>query len=129
MNEVVFDVLSLVGRHEFALGLDIKIDESGNKQDTQDDQIPMVQDFHTKDATQIAFMTELLKNRGGCASACILEIHGIGEVDNDGKAIDNHKHPFGEGLPAIVFFQMARQQHQKGKEEVGVDDGRGIEHP
>ena len=108
---------------------DIKLAKSDNQDDCQQDQIPMVQQFHSKYTSQISFVTELAEDGCRGASSRVLEIDSIRQIDADGQGIDYHKHPLCQLLPTCPFLVMKRKKHQYHVEGVGVHDGRCVEHP
>ena len=129
VKEVVFYILRDGGEPELTCGLDIEIIHGYNDADTNEYQVPVVQQFRTEYAAQVVIMTELLKHRCRGATTCIFEIDGIGQVDHHRQAVEDHEHPFGHRLPTVSFLKVKRQEHKNGIEQVGVDDAGIVENP
>ena len=106
---------------------DVELVHRSNQQDEQQNEIPAMQDFRADDITQIAFVGELVEDRGCGAPAREREIDSIGQVGDDADTVECQIDDAHYAMIAGTFLPMEGQKHQKQIERIEVEQGRCVE--
>ena len=61
----------------------------------------MGEELGEEDASDVAFVTELLQHTDRAASSGVLDVDGIDEVENHTQTLHPDKCPFGQALPHL----------------------------
>ena len=87
----------------------------------------MVRNLFDNNGEQVVLVAELTEHGACGAPSCILEIDGVGHVDDYRQTVDDKKNPPCRILPNWMFLNRPRKEHKQGIERIGVEYGRGVE--
>ena len=100
--------------------------QTTDHQSAQHHEIPVVQQFDTEYRADIVFALKLSKHAGRGTAQGVAEIHRVGEVYDDGQAVDHHKHPTAYALVDGGLLPVQWQHEQQDIQGVGVHDTGSI---
>ena len=93
----------------------------------EEQEVPVMQELDADDFTDVSFVAELVEHGRSRAAQGEGEIDRVGDVGDEGQCVHHDKEQPTRAMPAAPLLQMQRKEHHQHPQDVGVENGRGVE--